>query len=302
MSDQMNKRLLAEKANAVLADLTVGGLLLPDQSDMFYEQVIDEPTILGDVRRERLNSNKMQVDKIGFGTRILQKATELVAGTRVVPDLGKVTLDTVEFIAPMMISYRWLESNIEKEDAADRLMSMITRRVSFDLEEALIKADTLSGDTFLAALDGLLKQTVTNVIPGNAAKVSKELFVSMLKKMPDRFKRNLDAMRFYLSHNNDFEYRLQISDRATAGGDAVIASGQPVPAMGVPLRRCSQMPGTEVLLVDPQNVIFGYHREVRIETDRDIELRGWKIVCTLACDFKYEEEPASVKANNLTAA
>ncbi len=58
---------------------------------------------------------------------------------------------------------------------------------------------------------------------------------------------------------------------------------------------------TNLLFVDPKNIIVGMQRDVRIETDRDISTGEIKIVCTVRFDVKYKHEPALVKVTNILA-
>ena len=298
----LNTRLV-EKADTLLANLSSGGLLFPDQATEFFEKVIDQPTILREARIEYLNSNKMQVDKIGFGTRILQKpADEVTAVTATAPDLSKVTLDTKEFVAQVNIGYRTLEANIEKENFADRVINMMARRVAFDMEEIIIQGDTVGGaDTFLKTLDGILVQLDGgNIFDNTSAAISKTTFKGAIKELPDKYKRMLNLLRFYVAPNAEVDYRDTMINQATPNlGQGVITGMNPVYAYGVPVAPASHMPLAKGLLIDPTNIIVGFHRQVRIETQRDIEKRLWKIVLSLAFDVKIEETDAAVRIDNI---
>jgi len=57
------------KADFGLADLATGGLLNPEQTDRFIRTLIDTPTLLNEVRPVPMNSPKMEVNKILFGSR-----------------------------------------------------------------------------------------------------------------------------------------------------------------------------------------------------------------------------------------
>ena len=69
--------------------------------------------------------------------------------------------------------------------------------------------------------------------------------------------------------------------------------------LGVPLRGVALMPNTNGLLVNPQNIIWGVQRNVRIERDRDIRARAWIIVLTLRVAMNIEEVDAVTKLINL---
>ena len=72
----VNNKDLVEKADTLLADLTGGGLLNPDQSTSFIEKVIASAHLLGLVRTETMDANKGVLDKTGFGSTLLQKPVD----------------------------------------------------------------------------------------------------------------------------------------------------------------------------------------------------------------------------------
>jgi len=108
---------LIQKADLALADLATAGKLNPEQTDRFIRTLIDQPTLLNQVRTVAMGAPQMKINKIGFGSRILQpavSATALSSGSRAKPDLGQVQLDTKEVIAEINIPYDVIEDNIEK--------------------------------------------------------------------------------------------------------------------------------------------------------------------------------------------
>lgn len=296
---------LVDKADNILSDLTVGGRLLDDQADAFFKQVIDQPTLLKDIRVEGLDSNKARVDKLGLGSRITKKATELQEPTGTKVDLGTVLLDTQEVIAYIPLSYRWLESNIEKAGAEDTLMAMITERFSLDIGELIWNGDTaaigLPADDLLLTIDGVVKKTTSNIVDAQNSKFSAEIAMQGLMTMPDRYKRMQNQLRLYTHHNNAYYYQLTTSARQTVGGDSALTQMGGFPLFGVPVSPDSQVDKALGLLVNPKNIILGYHRKVTVETDKRPLPRRVDIVITASLDVAIEEETGVVKTINLGA-
>lgn len=299
----MTNKELIQKADLAISDLsTNGGYLSPEQSDAFIRTLIAAPTILKQCRQVTMSAPKREINKIGFGSRIMKPATAataLVAGDRVKPDLGKVTLSTIETMAEVWLSYDVIEDNIEKENLSDSIMDMIAGRVALDLEELALKGDTASGDTYLALLNGWLKLTTTNVYNAASAAISKDVFKGVVKAMPDQYLQRVSDLRHYCAVDQETEYRSQLADRQTAGGDSYISGRAPVYAFGAPIEMCPNMPSANMLFTFPQNLIFGIQRQIQIETDKDIRARNWIIVVTCRVDFKIEEEKAVVKTTTL---
>lgn len=306
------------RADLALADLTAdGGLLQPEQQDTFIRNLIDQPTVLREIRTQPMNSPSMKINKIGFGSRILRAAPQsggsgtgdtgadpveprhLALTDRAKADLGQITLNTKEVIAEVHIPDEVLEDNIERGDLQNTILALIAERAALDLEELVIQGDTGSLDTYLALLDGVLKLSTSNVVDAAGNPVSVDIFNDEKKALPTRFRRNLAALRYYNSMDVESDYRVQLSNRGTGLGDAVLTGAAPVPILGVPLRGVALMPNASGLLTNPQNIIWGVQRNVRIERDRDIRARSWIIVLTARVALAIEEVDAVVKLINL---
>ena len=61
-----------------------------------------------------------------------------------------------------------LEDSIERGELRQTIMEMMAEAISRDMEEVLINGDTLSADPFLAVMDGVLKQTTSNIVDAAA--------------------------------------------------------------------------------------------------------------------------------------
>lgn len=308
---------LSQKADLALADLTAnGGLLNPEQNDTFIRNLIDQPTMLRAVRTVPMNTPEMKVNKIGFGSRILHPAPGgaspyaaddgtndryLAAAKRAAPGTSQVTLATKEVMAEVRIPYEVLEDNIERGGMADTVLALIAERAALDLEELIIKGDTAlsATDPYLALMNGVLKRVTSNVVDAANTTISPTIFNNLKKAVPTRFRRNLGSMRFFSSMDRESDYRLVVSNRGTDLGDAILTSNAPLPVLGVPLIGAALMPNANLLLTDPQNIIFGVQRNVRIEQDRDIRSREVIIVLTARIALAIEEELAAAKVTNL---
>lgn len=306
MNGDINKETgLSQKADMALADLsggTDGGLLNPEQNDTFIRNLIDQPTLLRLIRTVPMNSPSMEINKIGFGSRILRagvEATALEANDRSKPTTGKVTLNSKEVIAEIRIPYQVLEDNIERGDLENTLLALIAERAALDLEELIIAGDTDSNDDYIALTDGVLELATSHVVDAAGATVSADIFNSVLKALPTKYRRNKAAMRLISSMDVEQDYRLASSSRGTSLGDAILQGTAALPVFGVPLVGAALMPNANMLFTNPQNIVFGIQRAIRIESERLISERVVKIVLTARVALNIEEEDALVKVINL---
>lgn len=308
------------KADMFLADLNAGGLLNVAQSETFVRNLLDQPTILRDMRHIDMNTPKMEINKIGFGKRILRAANEGVAladaavdGTSFDPSTGgeyrarskpqtsKVQLETHEVIAEVRLSYSLLEDNIERGNLENTILQLMAERAALDLEEMVINGDTALGnaDPYLDLTDGVLKLANQHVVDADGAPISPSIFNDVLKALPTKYRRNRNSMRFYTPMDVEQDYRLAISTRGTGLGDAILTGQQAVPVFGIPLVGSSMMPQTNMIFTNPANLILGTQRNIRVESERLISEREVKIVLTARVAVQIEEADAVVKVTNL---
>ena len=309
----MSNQEVIKKADMALADLQTAGHLNPEQTDQFIRTLIDQPTILANCRTVAMGAPQMKINKLGFGSRILNagvEATALSSGQRVKPDLGQVVLNTAEVVAQINLSYDVIEDNIEKGNVNvplqtgagglhQTIVDLIAERAALDLEELAIKGDTTSADSYLALQNGFLKLATANVV--NVGGVfDKTAVKSALKTMPTRYLRNRAALKHFVSVDQETEIRDQFASRIGAMGDANVIGDQPIKIFGSDVMPVALMPGTSGLFTDPMNLIFGIQRNIQIEYTKDITARIFIIVLTARVAYAVEEVNAMVQYTGLT--
>ena len=307
----MSNRTILEKADLALADLTAGGgILKPAQAQKFMRLLIKQSVLMKLATVVPMSAPKQQISKIKFGSRILRpgaEATALGVADRVKPDLSMVELDAKLFKAEVRLSDETLEDSIERGELRQTIMEMMAEAIARDIEEVVISGDTDSADDFLATMDGVLKQAVSNVVDAGGDPISKDLLRDMLKTLPSEHLRDKKAMRYMTSVDADLDYRNTLADRATVAGDRLLEGDTPVLYSGVPVQPIPLFPEdlgvdsdqTVSLLCNPKNIHVGIWRQIRVESARDISEGTLKIVATLRFDVKYAEEPGVAKAINV---
>lgn len=316
---------LLKKADLVIADLQAnGGELLPEQGAAFIRKLIKQPTLIRQCRVVEMLAPKRKINKIGFGQRILRKATSGVALTpaqRSKPTTGQIQLDTKEQIAEVRLPYDVLEDNIERATTANNeasntgpgglrqtIIDLIAERAALDMEELAILADVdyvnatdQDDEDYLGQLDGWLKRGAEdgNVVDAQNATINKTVFKKGLKAMPSQYQRNKAALTHFVSVNQATEYRDTLADRGTGLGDQMVQGASPLYAYGSLVSDVALMPEEEGLYTDPLNLIFGIQRQVSMEFDKDITARVYIIVLTTRIDFQIEEPEALVKYENI---
>jgi hypothetical protein len=310
---------LVKKADLALSDLTTnnGGLILPEQGLRFIRKLQEAPTMINEARLVAMSRPSRKIAKIGFGSRILKKATQGTAlheAGRSQPDMTQLELNTKEFIAEVRIPYAVFEDNIEGGNInfggtgvigggapngglVDTLIDMIAERAAVDLEEICLTSDTAQGGLAdeLKQFDGWLKLAgAVNKNDVAKARVNRTMFKKGLQTLANKYKRDKVNMRHYVSPDQELEYADGLAGRETAMGDAKHQNPTPNYGAGVMVRPVALMPDAKGILTNPKNLILGIQRDFSIEVDKDITTREWIIVLTLRADVQIEENEACV--------
>lgn len=301
-------RTIVEKADLAVQNLIDnGGYLNPMQANQFIKLIQDQPTIVNEIRTVPMNAPTMEINSIGFASRILKAAptagSALAVGNRSAPTTDQITLTTKKVMAEVHIPYDVLEDNIERASLEDTIMAQITERASLDIEELIINGYTGSGDAYLSLMNGILRQATSHVVDytGDPQSITKDVFKHPLLAMPNKYLRNRSGMRHYVGPSVEIEYADYLAGRGTALGDSRLTQQYTglLNAFGVPVVGCALMPDDQMIFTFPQNIILGVQRQIMIESDRDIRAQVLVIVLTMRLDVKFETEDAVVKSTGL---
>lgn len=311
-----NQALIA-RADLALADLTAnGGMLQPEQANTFIDLILEQPTILKQVRQIRMNAPERKINRIGFASRILRAAVQTGGANdagdndryvrkadRAKPTTSQIQLNTKEVIAEVRIPYEALEDNIEGQSLEGHIMRLIAERAAVDLEELCLAADTGSGDPYLALQDGWLKRMTPHVVNNLSAGVSPDVFTNGLLAMPQKYIRNLAQLKHFVSVANTIKYRQKVSQRATGYGDSALTQNIPLFAGGVAVEAAPMLAavgaGNSGFTTFAQNLLFGIQRDISVETDKDIRSREYIIVLTARIAIQIDDVDCTVKYTNI---
>lgn len=318
---------LAKRADLAISDLTNnGGILNPEQANLFIDMVQEQPTILNQARVVRMGAPTRKINRLGFGSRIMKAAPQgtpphaaddgtndryLAAADRSAPTTAQIELNTKEVMAEVHLPYELLEDNLEGQSFEDHVMRLIAERAAQDLEEWALSSDTGSGDAYLALNDGLLKTATSHVVDcsaqldvdGNAlnSNIHPATFANAMLSMPQKYLRSLTALKHFMTVADTIKYRARVAQRATGYGDSSLTENNELRVMGVPVEQAPLMPSGYGLFTFPKNILFGIQRNIQVETDKDIRSRQIIIVLTTRVDCIWDDEDAVVKFTNVGA-
>jgi HK97 family phage major capsid protein len=294
-------------------DLAAGGLLGPEQSQKFTDLVVDQSVMLKEARVVRMRSAVSEIDRIATAGRVSQLKSEGIApDTLAEPAFSKVTLTAVDIITPFELTFEALEDNVAGGNLEDTVIRVMAKQTATDLEELAIQGDKQSQDTFLKGMDGWRKlATGGHVVDLQGDTLDKDALGAMFRALPDKYKRNYGDLRFYFAPALSQDWHDTFADRGTSIGDKALLGAQVPPYMGVPMVTVPAIPtnlagilqhvGTNLsygFLTPRDNLIFGIHREIRIDKDKDV-LRGVNIYAiTTRVAVEFENDDAVVVAVN----
>lgn len=308
----MGNLTLLQKADLALSDLlTSGGLLVPQQANRFIKLLIKKAVLLPRIQTMTMNSPKRLLETLRFNGRVLKpgvEATALAEAQRSKPDITKVELDAKLYKAEVRLNDEVMEDNIERGALKNSIMQGLAEAIGRDLDFCAWNGDTTSGDPLLAVQDGFRKLITTNVTAFGGNPTGKDLWLQMLKKLPNEFLiRN--RLLYFTSINSELDWRDQLSERATQLGDSQLTGQELARFQNIGILAIPEAPEdlgggdeTETVLTDPQNMVAGFVRRMKIKMAEDIVSGEVIIVVTMRVAFEMVHQPAAVKFTGVTVA
>lgn len=319
---------------------TDGGLLSAGQAAEFLRVAIAQSVLVNQCRVESNDSPSFEVPRMSFGSRILKKGTEAtrnVDGDRVKPTTGLCAISTYLFRGEVPISDEVFEDNVEREGLADSIAQMIAEAVGRDIEEyALLNntvratpADDAGGYAVeLDVFDGLVLQLVgqaenattgmlvpaaQNIADASTYTTFDSLFAAMMEKLPSQYRRDLNSLRFFTSYKLRDRYRASLTARGTPLGDRALIDDMALTYGGIPVIGIPMLTGTHTIntaamvydnvafLCNPKNILFGFHRRVKLEWYRDPREGARSAVVSVRFDTKLADPNAFSTAKKISS-
>lgn len=245
-----------QKAITAAETLATYGKLNPEQATKFLDYVIDTTVMKNNVRIVRFRNEKMEINRLDIGNRVMFPGTEYQAPQeRQGVSTSKIELQPKEVLCAFDISDTFKGQNVEGDSAADHIMRMFATGWGNNMEEVLINGDTTgpsglendvwsAGSTTQYVIDALLalfdgwwrKADGGNLVNMNGANVGISAFRRMLTALPAKYKKNRRDLRWFMSDELADVYIEKVSTRQTAKGDQAAEGVEQAP-LGIPLVR-----------------------------------------------------------------
>lgn len=294
------------------------------QTDRFIDLVIDQSIMLKQIRTERVDHPKGEINKLNLGDIVTEGASATTSATTRIPTESVVNYDMIKYRSAFDLATDFVEDNIEKGQVRDTLLNMFTKRISTDLEMAAIEGDAslTTGDAqsdsnnLLGVNDGF-KEILTDNVPSaqkvNAASAasSKKLFYEMKRKIPARFRIAKPDYRWNVSSAVYDKWELDVSARATEAGDEALSGRGTRRPFGIQLNEVPLMPddlsigttatdGTQIWLSPLMNFIFFIQRAITIEWDRKPRDDKWEVTIHTRMDVQVEDPNMVILGYNIS--
>ena len=322
---------LLQKAAMTLSDFggTDQAPLTIEQVQQFLRLAIQPQDLLPDVHTVMANANKWQESKVSFDKRVMRSGTELARlapSDQTKPDTGIVEISTVLLRGEVPISDEVMEDQVERAGFGDTVMQMVAERAGTDIEELMIAGDSRPSGranynlhnepagAYMRLLDGWLVQalleTDANVLDASSdGQDYQRMFNKLITALPDRYKRDIGNMRFYVPRRLEEKYRDILAARGTPLGDKTLEGTQKLTYQGITIHGVANFPihspasGDDtsfILLTHKDNLYAGYRRQIKLETFRDPREGSTSFIPTARVDAKVAHVPATAVAHGVS--
>lgn len=290
-------RVLDSAFKAIVVGDLGNAVLQPEKFNAFVLSAQNASVILNDARRFDMQSDKRDIDRVGYASRLLKDEANLA---EVKPTFATNRLDVVKVRGLTGLTDDTLEENIARGNLEDTLVQLMGARSGLDMEELFVKGDTASGDTFLALTDGWNKLAgvqLTGVANADfTANDVESMLEAMLVGLPQQYRRNRANLRFYVAFNVENAYRNVLRSRGTGLGDQAQTGITPVAYKGIPLVEVPNMPTNTGTLTARDNIVYGVFRDIKMEMDRLPATETTNFYVSAKVDAHYEDEDGAVHA------
>jgi hypothetical protein len=310
MFDKKSNRSIVRKAAVDSSVIASSGRLNPTQSDKFIDYMTDESAFLKDIRTIKMPGPEYDLDFIGVSSRIIRTGVESTEPTNQPGiETSRKKLKTTEVILPQDISLTFLEDNIERVNAEDTVARLLAQQFANDVCDLAINGDSTATGTpdsaFLNIGDGFVKlakesTSAHTVDIGASVDYKGEVFRQILEAMPNKFKRNLGELRFYVSPSVAQAYIDQLTTRETAWADSLIQTGSLPKYKGVTIMPVEYWPDDCLILTPRLNLATGIQRAFTFDRERVPRKRIVEFTMTSRIDpAKIVHDDALVVAYNV---
>lgn len=293
-----NKELIAaieKNLSAVFKGTTADsdGKMNTEQATAFIKKVVDQSEFLSMIGIENMRSDKKEINLIGMANRVIRKGVKGTAPDATAWNNGKRTLEAVETVLAVNISFDDIEDMIEEGNTENTIVDIMTTTFGNDMADLSINGDEASSDNFLKINDGIVELVTddtdcNDVGTWTADSKKKEVLAAVLKEMPNKWKRNVNELRFFCSPSFDEEYRDEIGERNTALGDTATTEAARVKHKGIIVEPVGFWPDDLVLLTNPKNLKLGIHkRNMRLGRFVNERARSVELTLSTRADFEY---------------
>jgi len=299
-------------------------VLTRQAADRFIDMVVDTTTLMKEVRVERVNKAKGQINKLDLAEIVTEGAQTTSRVTTHVPSEKQITYDTEKYRSAFDLKSDFLEDNPEGTAVRDRLLAMFTKRIGNDIEIAAIQGDddlTVGDDqsqenNLLGVNDGfskILRENVPNAqqIDANGKAASADLYFVMKSAIPAKYRILKPNYAFITPSGPSDEWAYEWAQRGTTTADQVLATGLRPGPWGIPMLECYYMPedltfgsagtdGCEIWLTPLKNLVYFVQRDITIEFDRQPRNDAWEVTIHFRVDFEVEDPDLVVIAKNVS--
>jgi len=313
-----HNQVLLQKATTTLADLQPNGILLPEQEDELFKDIIKTSDLLSSITVKTMNRREWQRHFMSFNNDQVLLSDEENTGFGesdvASPTFRKVSMDAQHFKAEFMVSYQSLLEVVgNKEGFMALVRESLPEQINANLVDVLVNGDTAlplstKKNRARSKIDGFLKKASAHTYDAESNLLSPTVLDAGHLQMPVQYRKR-PGMSVLVPSNVYTLYKGQVAARMTPGGDAALASAAAPPHSGRPVIEEPFLPDDlgsdndlgECIQTFPENMLVGMFRGTNIQMAEDIRKGQVIMVVRLSFDCTYNVPDAVVKYTNVKA-
>lgn len=289
-------------------DSTTGGLSPVQLPEEFITDLVQEDPFLNEIRVITNIQKEYQLIALAVGSRNLIRGIENTAPTSGDLKNAKISYRSLipkEAILPYNVSFRWIKQNLAGNRGEQQLNEEFKKSFKNDLVDLAFNGDRAATDAnpyykFITIADGYFRLVSNDPDvnffnrENNDTDWKNSVFPSMVQLLQKVIRFNPQDLFFLVSPEVANEYTLQLADRGTALGDAILTQNPKIYFRGIEIKAIPYVEKGKIILTPKKNLCIGFGSDITLYKEDDTRARVRKYTLEAYIDFNYVQSSAIV--------
>lgn len=250
-------------------DFTSDKILTDSERSDLIDSLTDSSSLLNDVRMFTMNRSRVEIPRMSISSKIVPDGEDPAP---IKPEFSTIVLVSSRLVLPWTVTNEFLQDNPDVEATESRILKIMAIQAANDITDLLINGNESSSDKLLRANDGILALATENVSleSGYKKRDVTSMFSELVRALPTKYRSRPEKLQLIVSPNTWMDYVEEIVNVKNGQSNAFLKSLSSNPTYNdIAVRAEPFMPDDKIILTDPENIVFGLEKELKLRKTND---------------------------------